>query len=244
MKVTLIDYTKNATDKLLYTKATRLTQGADTRAKIAAMTPEEKAQELAYMATTIPSSWEFVNYTFEILGVTRAFTHQLVRTRAGSYAQQTMRMLPMEEFTYETGPTIADYPAKKALYDDVMMRIQAGYDTLIQAGCAIEDARGILPTNIHTNIIAQFSLRTLAEMARSRGGKRTQGEYRAVLEYMINCVIMVHPWAIDFLQPDKFKPITEIERLVEELKSDDSLFNKSSMALNIHKQLDQLRKSL
>ena len=52
------------------------------------------------MANTIPSSWEFVDYTFLVTGVSRAYTHQQVRTRAASYAQQTMRVLNMGEFDY------------------------------------------------------------------------------------------------------------------------------------------------
>jgi thymidylate synthase (FAD) len=154
MKVTLIDYTQDAVNKLLYTKATRLTFGAETKAKIAAMKDEEKQRELAYMATTVPSSWEFVVYTFEILGVTRAFTHQFVRARTGSYAQQTMRMLNVGQFEYVVGPTINDDPLLRGIYDACMHRIQQAYDELIKAGAAIEDARGVLPTNICTNIIA------------------------------------------------------------------------------------------
>src|SRR5581483_11045955 len=151
MKVTLIDYTQNAINKLLYTKATRLTLGQDTRLKIANMSDEEKAKELAYMATTVPSSWEFVTYTFEILGVTRAFTHQFVRTRTGSYAQQTMRTLHVGQFEYVTGPSI-NTPRRKKLYDECMAMINCHYEKLIADGAAVEDARGLLPTNICTNI--------------------------------------------------------------------------------------------
>lgn len=201
MEITLIDHTHNAMDKLLYTKATRLTQGATTRAMIAAMSPEEKAEELQYMANTIPSSWEFVDYTFEICGVTRAFTHQFVRTRHGSYAQQTMRMLPMENFEFLIPEKIVRDEDAVQDYIGCMGLIQKTYDDLLEAGILPEDARGVLPTNIKTNIIAQFNLRTLSEMARARTGLRTQSEYRDVLDKMLACVMEVHPWAEDFLFP-------------------------------------------
>jgi flavin-dependent thymidylate synthase len=219
MKVNLIDYTNAAADKLIYTKATRLTLGEETRSKLAAMTEEEKSKELAYMATTIPSSWEFVTYTFEILDVSRAFTHQFVRTRTGSYAQQTMRMLNMEKFNYVVGPTIEADEKRKEVYDYCMDVIQATYDRLIDLGAEVEDARGVLPTNICTNIIAQFSLRGLADMAKARTGGRTQNEYRRVVNAMITEVIAVHPWAEQFLFPDTMKHVRDLENMIEDLAS-------------------------
>ena len=99
MEVRLINYTKDAVDTLLYTKSTRLELGKETENKIKAMSEEEKMAELDYMSKTVPSSWEFVDYIFEIRGVSRAFTHQFVRTRTGSYAQQTMRILILSRIT-------------------------------------------------------------------------------------------------------------------------------------------------
>lgn len=214
MQVNLIDFTKHAVEKLIYTKNTRLTLGQDLRDKISGMNPDEKIKELEYIANTIPSSWEFVNYTFEILDVTRAFTHQFVRTRTGSYAQQTMRMLNMQKFGYLVPDGVEKNDAAREIYGRCMHNIQQAYDELIQLGVPEEDARGVLPTNIHTNIIAQFNLRTLAEMARSRTGMRTQSEYRDVFDAMMAEVIKVHPWAQQFLFPFGKDNAGKIEEII------------------------------
>src|SRR5690606_21060936 len=112
-KVTLISYTGHghpdplyAARLLAYAKNTRLEQGEETRAKIEAMSEEELSKELEYIAGTIRSSWEFVDYTFEIKDVTRAFTHQLVRTRTASYAQQAQRVVDMGHFSAMKPETI------------------------------------------------------------------------------------------------------------------------------------------
>lgn len=112
-QVNLISYTGHgnpdphyAARLLVYTKNTRLTQGEDTRNKVAAMGLEELTEELEYISKTIRSSWEFIDYTFEILNVTRAFTHQLVRTRTGSYAQQAQRVADMSEFETRVPKTV------------------------------------------------------------------------------------------------------------------------------------------
>jgi flavin-dependent thymidylate synthase len=207
MKVELIDYTgaghpdpaRYAAERLVFTKQTRLNMDGYQLGRVQAMSDPELGAELDYMANTIPSSWEFIDYTFLINGVSRAFTHQFVRTRTGSYAQQTMRVLDVDGWDFLTGPSIAGDEKLQQLYDSGMDVVDNVYRTLVDAGAKIEDARGILPTNILTNIVAKFSLRTLADTARKRASTRTQGEYRDVMDAMINEVVTVHPWAHKFL---------------------------------------------
>ena len=71
-------------------------------------------------------------------------------------------------------------------------------------GINAEDARGVLPTNIHTNIVAKFTLRTLHEMAKSRLSPRAQGEYQEVFKLMVEEVVKKHPWAEPFLTPTEW----------------------------------------
>ena len=251
VKVDLIDSTgagspdpaRIAATKLIYTKSTRLEQGRGTFERISVMSDEGIKKELEYMANTIPSSWEMCNYTFQLKNVTRAFTHQFVRTRTGSYAQQTMRMLNKSEFTYRIPPRIkalGKLSIEYQRYCKCMEYIQESYDSLISMGCEVEDARGVLPTNIHTNIIAQFNLRTIAEMSRSRTGLRTQDEYREVLEQMLACVVEVHPWTELFLFPEKLKNIKILEKFVTEQLGDGGV--PEDEKYTILKALDKIRK--
>lgn len=202
MKVTLINYTQNAVDLLLFTKATRLNMSLDLARELSALSYDEQLEQLQYMANTIPSSWEFVDYTFLVEGVSRAYTHQQVRTRAASYAQQTMRVLEMGEFDYIYSDAILASPDAKRCVDACIAQIKIQYNELIRQGVAPEDARGILPTNIATNIVCKFNLRTFVDLAKSRSGGRTQGEYQKVINAMVDEVIKVHPWAELFLFGD------------------------------------------
>ena len=243
MNVELIDYTgcgstdpaRHAANVLVFTKQTRLKMGKQLFAEIASWPEEKIMEELKYMANTIPSSWEFIEYKFMINDVTRAFTHQFVRTRTGSYAQQTMRVLDVDGWTYGTGPTVADNPAAKVLYDVEMEDIGNTYNQLIKAGAKIEDARGVLPTNIHTNIVAKFDLRSLADVARKRASVRTQGEYRDVLDGMIAEVLRVHPWASLFFERTFDKAASELESWVRSRGIDDVEIT------NAIKLIDQMR---
>lgn len=200
MKVSLISTTPNAARLLVFTKQTRLQMSVDGMAKVMAMPEAELLAELTYMANTIPSSWEFVDYVFMVEGVSRAYTHQQVRTRAASYAQQTLRVLDVSkgfDFVY-TDRNKQDSKALQVI-NYAMGVVQDAYAELVRLGQPPEDARGILPTNIATNIVCKFNLRTMAELAKSRTGGRTQGEYQQVINAMCDCVIAEHPWAEKFM---------------------------------------------
>lgn len=211
MKVELLDCTgfsslnpaRYAAEVLIYAKSTRLQQGEALREKITKMESKKIDEELQYIANTIRSSWEFVDYTFQFTGVTRAFTHQLVRTRTGSYAQQTMRMVDMKGFEVEKPKSIEGDKLANEVWDDVIAKIQLGYKTLRGLGIPAEDARGVLPTNIHTNIIAKFNLRTLADLCGKRESLRAQGEIADAAQKMKRCVISIHPWTRHFLDPER-----------------------------------------
>ena len=196
MKVTLLSHTPDALNLLLRTKGTRLTSTSDP----ATWSDEERLEHLAYMRDTIKSSWEFVDYTFKIEGVTRAFTHQVVRTRTGSYAQQAMRVVDARNQEVDMPPSIAEDDGYKDIWNHGIEELLEAYGKLVDSGAPKQDARGLLPTNITTSIIAKFNLRTLHDMAKLRLCTRTQGEYQNVFRMMREIVGEVHPWAVEFLE--------------------------------------------
>lgn len=216
MQVKLINYTQNALETLLYTKNTRL-QAAATIEDVVAWDMEKKLKELDYMLKTIQSSWEFVDYTFEITGVSRAFTHQFVRTRDGSYAQQSQRTVDMSDSFDFVMPNLNNVDDGNAVFgvesykeyrkkniqeqlEEFVSHTKETYQQLVEEGLPPQDARSILPTNTATNIIAKFDLRTLSHMAKTRLCTRTQGEYQDIFKAMKAEVVKVHPWAEKFIR--------------------------------------------
>jgi flavin-dependent thymidylate synthase len=209
MKVKLIDYTGAghadplyAARLLVYTKNTRLEQGEEGMARFFAMSEEELAHELSYVANTLRSSWEFVDFTFQISGVTRAFTHQFVRTRTASYAQQAQRVVDMSAVP-NLKPATIDTEELNAAWNDTMDQIAAAYQFLKDKGVPTQDCRGLLPTNVLTNIIAKMNLRTLADLLGKRKNLRAQGEYADVARAMEAEVLRVMPWCHEFLNPER-----------------------------------------
>ena len=223
-KVKLVNYTSDAKNLLLFTKNTRLFDHDDSFDEIKNWSDEKKQEELDYMLKTIKSSWEFIDYTFILSGVSRGFTHQFVRTRQASYAQQSLRVVSKSGFDYVVPERLKHPENRDALitYRKAMEQIDAHYNILLGMGVPVEDAGGILPTNICTKIVAKFNLRTLHETAKSRLSPRAQHEMRETFKQMVEQVVTVHPWAKPFLEPTEWSAPSMGRSLnKEEFKKED-----------------------
>ncbi|WGN90705.1 thymidylate synthase [Burkholderia phage vB_BglM_WTB] len=204
MQVKLISVTPNALELLVGTKTTRMRGKSPEE-----MSPQELYDHFAYMLDTIRSPFEFVDYVFEISGVSKNFTHQLVRTRTGAYQQETSRALEIsafdsvcpDSFSYnESVDMLAKENRLGMLWEDAIANADASYRALIEAGAELQDARAVLPSNMPTSIKAKFNLRTLSDMSKNRLCARTQGEYQNVFRRMRALVLEQHPWADPLLQ--------------------------------------------
>lgn len=196
MRVQLLSHTPDALEVLLFTRETRLSGSPEGRMEeIKGWSQGRKMEELQRALKTIQSSWEFVDYIFSITGVTRAFTHQLVRHRAGTaFAQQAQRAVGMENFSTMIPPSVMASEAAREEWNNTMFHINEGYMELQERGIPKQDARGVLPTNILTNITFKANLRTLHDMGLKRLCVRAQGEFQEVFRAIRQAVVEVHPW--------------------------------------------------
>ena len=246
MEVNLIDYTGinhpdpwYAARLLVYTKNTRLTQGPETRAMVAELSGDEITKELDYIANTIRSSWEFVSYTFEIIGVIRACTHQMVRTRHASFAQQAQRVIDLSSGFESLLPETVKEKGQEKLWDLCMKMIGSTYKTMHENGVPAQDCRGVLPTNVLTNIIEKIDLRNFADLVGKRENLRAQGEYADVARKMKELVLGVHPWTFPFLEPDRLATPT-LDSLMKELLGSGSPIDSPRINAAL-KEIDKLK---
>lgn len=245
MKVDLIDHTghghlnpaRRAASILIFAKNTRVKMSPHGLKDIEAWPEGRRQEELAYIANTIPGSWEFVHFTFMISDVTRGFTHQFVRTRTASYAQQSQQINKMDNWGYYVGPTIEADSHLKRVYTEVMKDINAGYSELIHHGASVDDARGLLPTNVHTNIVASMNLRTLVDIIRTRTSPRNRGEYRDVAAAMRDEVLAVMPWAQLFINSDADQAARELDEAIDDLEIPEY-----EDRMRLHKLVDRMRR--
>jgi len=136
---------------------------------------------------------EHTCFTFAISDVSRSLTHQLVRHRIASYAQQSQRYVNLKEPNYVTPPTIAKNPGMKKAYDETMQNIWEKYNKLLELGIPAEDARFVLPNAACTNIIVTMNARSLLNFFELRCCLHAQWEIRKLANKMLKEVKKVAP---------------------------------------------------
>lgn len=137
---------------------------------------------------------EHAVFSFAAEGVSRALTHQLVRHRLASFAQQSQRYVAFDGgFDYEMPPSIAAQPELATRFDDEMRRLADLYADLRAAGIAAEDARFVLPNASHSRLIMTMNARELRHFFRLRCCRRSQWEIRALATKMLKEVTKVAP---------------------------------------------------
>lgn len=209
------DETRHAADMLVFSKSTRLKMEPGLLDRIKRMTNEEIERELDYMAGTIPSSWEMIDVTFLLSDVSRATAQQITRTRTGSYAMQSQRVTDVRE-AGAVNP-LADDDGNRPAYDRALDAAFAQYETLVDEGVALQDARGVLPINARCNLMAKYNFRSFVELMAARSSLRVQGEYADLAAEMKDEVLRVWPWAEAFFRPKNERAIEMLEAVVNDM---------------------------
>lgn len=136
--------------------------------------PEEVEQFLKELASTkLHTPLRFATMVWLFKGVTRAFTHQLVRYQIGtSFVQESLRfsvhdtvdvLLPTR-YLGETGSVTFPGLTYKLGCESAV----DSYHEQLRLGAAPEDARGVLPTNVLTSIFFGCNMETLAHIYTQR----------------------------------------------------------------------------
>ncbi|MCD6522372.1 MAG: FAD-dependent thymidylate synthase [Candidatus Diapherotrites archaeon] len=128
---------------------------------------------------------EHASFTFNISGVSRALTHQLVRHRIASYTQQSQRYVKLKEIEFIKPDTIASNEEFNKRYDSMLEKISELYIEMVNAGIPKEDARYILPNATPTSIIVTMNARELLHFFSLRTCYRAQWEIRRMAEEML-----------------------------------------------------------
>lgn len=150
--------------------------------------------------THLKAPFESVKFHFMIEGVTRSFTHQMVRQRTAVYAQESLRFAVKDTIDEE----VALPPSLRGLKDDdprvllwrkAINRVDDTYHALVDGGIPAEDARGLLPHNITTRLHYVTDLRALQDHAGMRLCTQAQFEWRQVFVRIVEAIRNYDPFA-------------------------------------------------
>ena len=133
------------------------------------------------------SVFEHIYFTFQIEGISRACSHQLVRHRHCSFTQRSQSYCSEDDFGYVIPPTIQ----KNGESDSYILSMNAidwDYAMLTEAGIPNEDARYVLPNACETSLYLSCNLRELIHMSNERLCRRAQWEIRELVQQMVSLV--------------------------------------------------------
>ncbi len=128
---------------------------------------------------------EHASVTFDITGISRACSHQLVRHRLASYSQESQRYVDMARPEYVVPPAVAEKPEAMAAWDRFMGQVADTYRELRSLGVRKEDARFVLPNATATRIIVTMNFRELRHFFAVRCDKAAQWEIRELALEML-----------------------------------------------------------
>jgi thymidylate synthase (FAD) len=152
--------------------------------------------EVAHGSVLEHSVWSFV-----ITGVSRSFTHELVRHRAGfAYSQLSQRYVDESDGEYVEPDCIADDPELHRIWMDAVAQAHEAYVKLVDGladkfadvpertlrrKMARQAARSVLPNATETKIFVTANARALRHFIELRGTPDADVEIRAVAVQML-----------------------------------------------------------
>jgi thymidylate synthase (FAD) len=143
---------------------------------------QEKDTEKAFIRALIKrghlSVLEHAYATFRISGVSRAFTHQLVRHRLCSFTQQSQRYVDESNFNYIEPLSIKNHPEAHSAFIDFMKKARKTYRELQKLGIKKQDARFVLPNAAESQIVVTANLREWRYIIELRSEPGAQWEIR------------------------------------------------------------------
>lgn len=121
---------------------------------------------------------EHCSATFDISGISRACSHQLVRHRLASYSQESQRFVDMSNPEFVFPPSIEENTEATVVLSVLVGDAHKAYNALVKLGISKEDARFALPNAITTRIVMTMNFREYRHFIKVRADKAAQWEIR------------------------------------------------------------------
>ncbi len=118
-----------------------------------------------------------LDFIFEIEGVSRVLSHQLVRHRMAWFLQQTQRSTDPTHLVPILPPTVTEAGMEND-YSQHWDKTKSLYHTLVEKGVPIEDARYILPNATQTRLVMKIDGSNLIHFLKLRIDPHAQWEIR------------------------------------------------------------------
>lgn len=157
--------------------------------------PPEPADWEEMLKGGLQTALEDIRIAFGVYRVSRASTHQIVRSRRAAFHQQSMRAHYYGErpgFRIPESVWVNDL-AREAFLEAILATHRA-YALACYGGVSYQDARYILPEGTENFILCEYSLAEFIAVYSYRACSMFQWEIVSVMRKMREVLIEKHPW--------------------------------------------------
>jgi flavin-dependent thymidylate synthase len=167
------------------------------------MTPNDDARDWEEMLRGgLQTALESQVVVFEVSGVSRACTHQIVRTRKAAFHQQSMRAS-----FYGSGPeqrmpesVWRQNDEVRQLWCEAVEACRRAYRAACLADVSYQDARYILPEGTTNYIMMEYPLREFINVYAYRGCAMFQWEIVTVMRMARDLLVGNYPWLDPYIK--------------------------------------------
>ena len=137
----------------------------------------------------------------------RGITHEIVRHRIASYAQESTRYCnySKDKFCNECSfiqPPDLNYE-QTMMWHDACLNAEGHYFAMLDEGCTPQIARSVLPNSLKTEIVMMANLREFRHFIKLRGSKEAHPQIVPIAFAIWKALMIVAPNMFDDLEPLK-----------------------------------------
>ncbi len=139
----------------------------------------------------------------------RGVSHEIVRHRIGSYSQESTRYCNYTKEKFDNQLTFVkphfakEYDSNFELWKNTMEEIEKNYFQLINNGAKPEEARGILPNSLKTELVMTLNLRSWRNFFKLRCDKSAHPQIREIANLILDEFSKEMPILFDDLKLEK-----------------------------------------
>lgn len=195
IKVNMIQGIDEASFKRTLSRAQKATIGVDPDA------PEDEGDWEEMLKGGLQTALESQTIIFEVTGVARAATHQIVRSRRAAFHQQSMRASYFgERPDFRMPASVARDPVTREAFEKAIVAVHDAYRIACERDVSYQDARYILPTGTETYIMCEYNVREFLALYAYRACSMFQWEICSIVREMGKLLAEAHPWLAPYIK--------------------------------------------
>lgn len=139
---------------------------------------------------------EFADATFRVV-TDRGVSHELVRHRLASYAQESTRYCNYTQGKFDHQCTFVQpvdmTPEQIGIWTNAMLDAEGSYEIMVGHGCSAQIARSVLPNSLKTEIVMKMNFRQWRHFFKLRAASAAHPQMRPLAKEILTKLMSIAP---------------------------------------------------